>query len=487
MDKINHDTPLIPGLQRLVSDPSKFPHSVLLLAGPPGSGKSAYGIQFLRDGLIAGDDCMYLSCTPAIKENVIQSYFQKSAAPNFLSLFVLEHGKHRTRNLAEVVEIVSAWLRGPREQSGKNKRLVLDSLTDLIARFSGESLQKFIADLYDLLKMNEASALFTITGTGGESGSIADMASSLLDGVIQLKQDEPSGGDKIQRTVRLFSHKSARHNMGWIPFTIDQDNGHLHIEAAENISNAKGDLFCKLCDGPIMGRASLADDSLESQYHPHCLDTYRKLSELYGSHILYALEPGVTNANFFFIDIVGLSNPLLSVENQIKKIEDLNTLIRSCDAYSKVPKDKKIVLPTGDGMAIGFLLNPELPLQLSMQLHRKLREFNARHKATDNSISVRIGLSTGPVFVVSDVNNNQNVWGPGIILARRVMDLGDDGHILLADNIAETLSNLKDDYKRVIKLISGSQKIKHGQSLRLYSAHSDDFGNPATPSKLASP
>jgi KaiC/GvpD/RAD55 family RecA-like ATPase len=470
----------------LVSDPSKFPQSVLLLAGPPGSGKTAYCIQFLHDGLNAGEDCMYLSCTPAIKENVIQSYFQKSRAPNFLSLFVLEHGKNRTRNLAEAIELVSAWLGGSHESSEKNRRFVLDSLTDLIARFSQESVQKFIVDLYDLLKVHEASAVFTVAGTGAAPGPVADIAASLLDGVIQLRQDEPSSGGKIERALRLFSHKSARHNLGWVSFTIDQDNGRLHFGTTKKISDAKADLFCKLCDGPILGGTS-SDDSLESQYHPHCLDTYRKLSELYGSHILYALEPGVTSANFFFIDIVGLSNPLLSVENQIKKIEDLNMLIRSCDAYNKVPKDKKIVLPTGDGMAIGFLLNPELPLQLSMQLHRKLREFNARHKAPDDSISVRIGLSTGPVFVVSDVNNNQNVWGPGIILARRVMDLGDDGHILLADNIAETLSNLKDDYKRVIKLISGSQKIKHGQSLRLYSAHSDDFGNPATPSKLTSP
>jgi hypothetical protein len=207
---------------------------------------------------------------------------------------------------------------------------------------------------------------------------------------------------------------------------------------------------------------------------------------LYGTHILYALEPGVVNASFFFVDIVGLSNPLLSVENQIKKIKDLNTLIQSCDAYRKVPKDKKIVLPTGDGMAIGYLLNPELPLLLSVQLHSKLREFNARQTNPDSCLGVRIGLGSGPVFVVSDVNDNQNVWGPGIILARRVMDLGDDGHILLADNIAETLANLKDDYKKIIKLISESYTIKHGQSLRLYSAYSEDFGNPALPTKLSS-
>jgi hypothetical protein len=162
----------------------------------------------------------------------------------------------------------------------------------------------------------------------------------------------------------------------------------------------------------------------------------------------------------------------------------LNALIGSCDAYSKVPKDKKIVLPTGDGMAVGFLINPELPLQLSIQLHRKLRAFNAK-ATSDKVIGVRIGLSSGPVFVVSDVNNNQNVWGPGIILARRVMDLGDDGHILLADNIAEALTNLKDEYRKVIRPISSGYKIKHGQQLKLYSAYSQDFGNSAIPARIS--
>jgi hypothetical protein len=245
---------------------------------------------------------------------------------------------------------------------------------------------------------------------------------------------------------------------------------------------SRDDFVCKLCNGPIIGTVATAES--ESPFHPHCLDTYRKLGDIYGSHILYALQPGVVNANFFFIDIVGLSDPLLSVEKQIGKIEDLNALIGSCDVYSRVPKDKKIVLPTGDGMAIGFLINPEHPLQLSIQLHRKLFAFNAK-ATSDRAVGVRIGLSSGPVFVVSDINNNQNVWGPGIILARRVMDLGDNNHILLADNIAEALMNLKDEYRQVIRPIGMGYKIKHGQQLKLYSAYSKDFGNPSIPTRIS--
>jgi len=93
-------------------------------------------------------------------------------------------------------------------------------------------------------------------------------------------------------------------------------------------------------------------------------------------------------------------------------------------------------------------------------------------------------MSSGPVFVVSDINSNPNVWGPGIIMARRVMDLGDSGHILLADNIAEILMNLKDEYKKMIKPVSTGHRIKHGQLLKLYSASSQDFGNSAVPARV---
>ena len=109
-------------------------------------------------------------------------------------------------------------------------------------------------------------------------------------------------------------------------------------------------------------------------------------------------------------------------------------------------KEKKIVLPTGDGMAIGFFMNPESPLQLVIQLHSKLRTYN-RGKSDGDMLRVRIGLGSGPVFIVNDINGNQNVWGPGIILARRVMDVGDNSHILLSSTMAESLITLKDEYK----------------------------------------
>ena len=87
------------------------------------------------------------------------------------------------------------------------------------------------------------------------------------------------------------------------------------------------------------------------------------------------------------------------------------------------------------------------------------------------------------MFIVNDINNNQNVWGPGIILARRVMDIGDNFHILLADRLAEELIALKGGYRSTIKYVADYQ-IKHGQRIKLYSAFSKEFGNPQQPVKV---
>ena len=464
MDRI-----LIPGQYQLFSGVDDFPRSIILLVGASGSGKTAYGMQFLREGILAGDHCIYVNCSQAVTEERFNNYFTTGTKfPKYVSLFSRQASGPSLSDLLERIRIML-------QTSETMKRIVLDSLTDINARFPNDAVQKFVADLYDLLKDNNAVGLFTITGNN--TVSTIDTLGSLVDGIIQLRMDDSA--DEVQRSIRLFSIKAIHNTPKWVRFQIKEDG---NLQFVKDEKKAQADLVCKLCNGPIIGAVANAES--ESPFHPHCLDTYRKLGDIYGSHILYALQPGVVNANFFFIDIVGLSNPLLSVEKQIGKIEDLNTLIGSCDAYSKVPKDKKIVLPTGDGMAIGFLLNPELPLQLSIQLHRKLRAFNAKASA-DKAIGVRIGLNSGPVFVVSDISNNQNVWGPGIILARRVMDLGDDGHILMADNIAELLVHLKDEYREVIRPISTAHKIKHGQQLKLYSAYSEDFGNSEIPARIA--
>ena len=237
--------------------------------------------------------------------------------------------------------------------------------------------------------------------------------------------------------------------------------------------------ICVLCGKTVIDKAVTYEDLVFDS--EKCKETYRKLANIYGYQISDLGLPDVLNANFFFIDIVGLSDPSLSIKRQMSKIEILNQLIGSCEAFIN-SKKKRIILPTGDGMVIAFLLNPELPLQLSMQLHQKLKE-NNKNKSTEDKIGVRIGLNSGSVFILNDINDNKNIWGPGLVLARRVMDLGDDLHILLVDKLAEELISLSDDYRDIIKPIS-EYKIKHGQIIKIYSAHSSEFGNPAIPEKI---
>lgn len=483
----------IPGQGLLYDGRGEFPASVMLLLGPPGSGKTLYSIQFLKEGLSNGSEGIYINCSQGLSKDGFNSYFtgkekESGRVPLYFNPFSPRQAgddptpANQLRNSNDIgsgsdfLGACTGFISSIEQKTEPQPIcVVVDSLTDLAARFSNDEANKFVAGLYDYLKASGNIVAF-LTYTGSPSTDAADFLGSLVDGVIQLKMEDSD--EQLERSIRILSLKGGHYTPKWIRFHVQPD-GSLRFDQGKVA--VEGDLRCKLCDSPIIGPASRESGF---SFHPNCLDTYRKLGEIYGSHSIYSLQPGVVTANFFFIDIVGLSDPLLSVEKQIRKIEDLNALIGACDAFGKVPKDAKIVLPTGDGMVIGFLVNPELPLQLSIQLHQKLRHFNEK-QSPDRTIGVRIGLSSGPVFVVSDINNNQNVWGPGIILARRVMDLGDNGHILLADNIAEALTNLKDEYRSVIKLVSTEYRIKHGQQLKLYSAYSHEFGNAAKPTKIS--
>ena len=185
------------------------------------------------------------------------------------------------------------------------------------------------------------------------------------------------------------------------------------------------------------------------------------------------------HAHFFFVDIVGLSDPSVSTRIQIKKIQTLNSIVMNSTSFRFTPRDTMLVLPTGDGMAIGFLQGPELPLNLAIEIHKMLSKYN-KAKIPAEIIRVRIGIHSGAAFVVDDVLNNKNIWGPGIILARRIMDIGDDGHILLSARISEDLREISDYYKQILRPVQ-KYAIKHGQTISLYSAYDKGFGNPRPP------
>ena len=189
------------------------------------------------------------------------------------------------------------------------------------------------------------------------------------------------------------------------------------------------------------------------------------------------------HAAFFFVDIVGLSDPSMSTSTQTVKIKTLNKFIKESDILTNSPTEKLIIMPTGDGMFIGFVDGLEQPLKLAMEVQDKISEYNRdKHGDSFELLEVRIGCHVGNVFLVEDVSGTQNVWGPGIILARRVMDLGDAGHILLTSEMAEDIIEINKEYEKII-FPAHDYKIKHGQTILLYSLFSNIYGNPKRPKK----
>jgi len=185
------------------------------------------------------------------------------------------------------------------------------------------------------------------------------------------------------------------------------------------------------------------------------------------------------HAAFFFIDIVGLSDPILSTETQRTKIKQLNSMIYGCKAFTATPKSDLFILPTGDGMLIGFKGGLEQPISIAIELHAQLKIYNQQVPDTEK-IATRIGCNIGHIFVVKDLFDNVNLWGPGAILARRVMDLGNEDHILLPSTMVNDLFEISDEYKSIIHPIHNFT-IKHDDELLVYSVYGKDFGNKTSP------
>ena len=136
-------------------------------------------------------------------------------------------------------------------------------------------------------------------------------------------------------------------------------------------------------------------------------------------------------AHVFFLDIVGYSK--LSVNEQHARIEELNEIVRLSEQFRKAEAANRLLkIPTGDGIALVFYKSPEEPAQCAFEISRALKEHPR--------LQIRMGIHSGPVSGVVDVNERTNVAGAGINVAQRVMDCGDAGHILLSQHVAEDLA-----------------------------------------------
>jgi len=186
--------------------------------------------------------------------------------------------------------------------------------------------------------------------------------------------------------------------------------------------------------------------------------------------------------HWFFTDIVAGSNPTIPSKEQARKVVVLNGLIERTETFKRRDPASTVILPTGDGMAIGFADSPEYPLRLSIQLHKLLNQYNDSLRSKKDKVLLRIGIDIGPVYVIKDLNGQDNVWGPGIILTRRVMDLAGDMNIFASSRFGDDVKALSPEYKEILHPI-GDYTIKHGEQLKIYNIYGEGFGNKLYPRK----
>jgi TolB-like protein/class 3 adenylate cyclase/Tfp pilus assembly protein PilF len=178
-------------------------------------------------------------------------------------------------------------------------------------------------------------------------------------------------------------------------------------------------------------------------------------------------------AHVLLIDVVGYSK--LLVNEEIELLQELNQIVRSTECFRAAEASGKLSrVSTGDGMALLFFRSPEEPVRCALEISRILKEHP--------HIQVRMGVHSGPVNRVTDVNDKTNFAGTGINVAQRVLDCGDAGHILLSGHVAEDLSQYRHWQPHLHDL--GECEVKHGLRLHIFNLHKDNLGNPQVPEKL---
>src|SRR5437762_3366315 len=184
-------------------------------------------------------------------------------------------------------------------------------------------------------------------------------------------------------------------------------------------------------------------------------------------------KPRLEIAHVLFIDIVGYSK--LLIDEQSEALQELNQVVRNTEAAREAEAaGQLIILPTGDGMALVFTGSVEEPVECALQISQVLR--------AQPSLPVRMGIHSGPVHHVVDVNNRENIAGAGINTAQRVMDCGDAGHILVSKRVADDLAQ----YRRWQPYLHdlGDCEVKHGVVVSVVNLYADIVGNPEPPERF---
>src|SRR6516165_6729802 len=184
-------------------------------------------------------------------------------------------------------------------------------------------------------------------------------------------------------------------------------------------------------------------------------------------------KPRLEIAHVLFIDIVEYSK--LLTDEQSEALQELNQIVRNTEAAREAEAAGQLtILPTGDGMALVFTHSEEEPVECALEIAQALR--------AKPSLPVRMGIHSGPVHHVSDVNQRDNIAGAGINIAQRVMDCGDAGHILVSKRVADDLAQFRRWQPYLHEL--GDFEVKHGVIVSVVNLYADVVGNPNPPGRL---
>jgi TolB-like protein/tetratricopeptide (TPR) repeat protein/class 3 adenylate cyclase len=178
-------------------------------------------------------------------------------------------------------------------------------------------------------------------------------------------------------------------------------------------------------------------------------------------------------AHVLFTDIVGYSKK--PIDQQSELLGELNRLVRATEQFKAAEAAGKLVrLPTGDGMALAFFTTVDAPVRCALEISEALK--------SRPQIQLRMGVDSGPVDQIMDVNDRPNVAGAGINMAQRVMDCGDGGHILLSRRVAADLAQYSKWQPHLHDL--GEAEVKHGVKVSIVNLYTESLGNPAAPDKI---
>ncbi len=178
-------------------------------------------------------------------------------------------------------------------------------------------------------------------------------------------------------------------------------------------------------------------------------------------------------AHVLFMDIVGYSK--MMVDEQPACLQKLQSIVGRTEDFNRAQATKQLIrLPTGDGIALVFFGDPEAPLRCALDISYGLK--------TCPEVKLRMGIHSGLVFRMADINTNMNVAGGGINIAQRVMDCGDAGHILVSKRVADDLIQLARWAPCLHDL--GEAEVKHGLRVPVFNLYTDEVGNPEIPARL---